>query len=61
MNHFCPKYKLCTVFAWHQAVWLTATWLLQHKDRIDVNLIKPAVDWRKAGSRNAMMSAAIAR
>ncbi|KAK9862057.1 hypothetical protein WJX84_004747 [Apatococcus fuscideae] len=34
---------------------------LQYKDRIDVNLIKPAVDWRKAGSRNAMMSAAIAK
>ena len=42
-------------------VLLTAVLVLQHKDRIDTNLIKPAVDWRKAGSRNAMMSAAIAR
>ena len=39
---------------------LGSVWL-QYKDRIDVNLIKPAVDWRKAGSRNAMMSAAIAK
>jgi len=33
--------------------------LLQYKDRIDKNLIKPAVNFRETGSRSATMKAAV--
>jgi len=35
--------------------------LLQNKDRVNLELIKPAVDWRKTGVADASASAAIAR
>lgn len=37
-------------------------WLsdVQYKDRIDLNLIKPAVDWRKTSVGSATMKAAVA-
>jgi len=31
---------------------------LQNKGRVDMELIKPAVDWRKTGSKTATMTAA---
>ena len=34
---------------------------VQYKDRINLDLIKPAVDWRKAGVADATMSAAVAK
>ena len=34
---------------------------VQNKHRVDLNLIKPAVDWRKSGAASATMTAAIAR
>lgn len=34
--------------------------LLQYKDRIDANLIKPAVDWRKTPVTSGTMKAAVA-
>lgn len=30
---------------------------VQNKDRVDVELIKPAVDWRRTGSKSATMTA----
>lgn len=33
---------------------------LQYKDRVDYRLIKPAVDWRKAGVADATNKAAVA-
>ena len=33
---------------------------LQYKDRVDYRLIKPAVDWRKAGVQDATNKAAVA-
>ena len=33
--------------------------VLQYKDRIDKNLIKPAVNFRETGSRSATMKAAV--
>jgi hypothetical protein len=33
---------------------------VQYKDRVRMELIKPAVDWRKAGSKVATMKAAVA-
>ena len=32
--------------------------ILQYKDRVDVELIKPAVDWRKTGVASATATAA---
>lgn len=32
----------------------------QYKDRVDMKLIKPAVDWRKAGVADATNKAAVA-
>lgn len=33
---------------------------IEYKDRVNLDLIKPAVDWRKAGVKQATMSAAVA-
>jgi hypothetical protein len=33
----------------------------QNKDRVNMDLIKPAVDWRKTGVADASSSAAVAR
>lgn len=33
---------------------------VEYKDRVNLDLIKPAVDWRKAGVKQATMSAAVA-
>ena len=38
---------------------LSSSLLLQYKDRIDKNLIKPAVNFRETGSRSATMKAAV--
>ena len=38
---------------------LTTLGVLQYKDRIDKNLIKPAVNFRETGSRSATMKAAV--
>ena len=35
--------------------------LLQNKDRVNLDLIRPAVDWRKTGVADASASAAVAR
>ena len=41
---------------------LSASCLLaQYKDRVRLDLIKPAVDWRKTGSKDASAAAAVAR
>jgi hypothetical protein len=34
---------------------------LQYKDRVKMELIKPAVDWRKSPTSVATMSAAVAK
>jgi len=34
---------------------------VQYKDRVNMELIKPAVDWRKSGLKSATMSAAVAK
>lgn len=35
--------------------------VMQNKDRVNLDLIKPAVDWRKTGVADASGSAAVAR
>lgn len=35
--------------------------VLQYKDRVNLELIKPAVDWRKSGAADATMKAAVAK
>jgi hypothetical protein len=40
---------------WHVAV------RLQYKDRINTDLIRPAVDWRKIGVASNTMKAAVAK
>jgi len=35
--------------------------VIEYKDRVDMDLIKPAVDWRKSGVKVATMSAAVAK
>ena len=34
---------------------------VQYKDRVDLNLIKPAVDWRKTPVGSGTMGAAVAK
>lgn len=34
---------------------------LQYKDRVNLELIKPAVDWRKSGVADATSKAAVAK
>ena len=34
---------------------------IKYKDRVDLDLIKPAVDWRKAGAAPRVESAAVSR
>jgi UDP-sulfoquinovose synthase len=34
---------------------------VQYKDRVRYELIKPAVDWRKSGTKVATMAAAVAK
>ena len=34
---------------------------LEYKDRVKMELIKPAVDWRKSGTKVATMQAAVAK
>ena len=34
---------------------------VQYKDRVDMNLIKPAVDWRKTPVGSGTMGAAVAK
>lgn len=33
---------------------------IEHKGRVNMELIKPAVDWRKSGAADAMNAAAVA-
>ena len=35
--------------------------LVQYKHRVNMDLIKPAVDWRTTGTKDASGSAAVAR
>eukprot|EP01023_Acetabularia_acetabulum_P068216 TRINITY_DN95_c0_g1_i1.p1 TRINITY_DN95_c0_g1~~TRINITY_DN95_c0_g1_i1.p1 ORF type:complete len:492 (+),score=86.27 TRINITY_DN95_c0_g1_i1:66-1478(+) len=35
--------------------------VIEYKDRVDMDLIKPAVDWRKTGTKVATMNAAVAK
>ncbi len=35
--------------------------IVQYKDRVDMNLIKPAVDWRKTPVGSGTMGAAVAK
>ena len=39
----------------------TRLYRLQYKDRVKMELIKPAVDWRKSPTSVATMSAAVAK
>lgn len=34
---------------------------IQYKDRVNMELIKPAVDWRKSGTKVNTMAAAVAK
>lgn len=34
---------------------------MEYKERVNLDLIKPAVDWRKMGVNSATMSAAVAK
>lgn len=52
----------CTMFAVAAVTCKQTHWLfllLQYKDRIDRDLIKPAVNFRETGSRSATMKAAV--
>jgi hypothetical protein len=53
--HGVPS-MLCLLCCAEQAV----PAVLQYKDRVDMRLIKPAVDWRKAGVADATNKAAVA-
>ena len=53
-----PKHSLIESASWVLSEMLAA---MQYKDRVKPELIKPAVDWRKTGIKDASASAAVAR
>ena len=56
----CNSLSCCTSSVQPRAQ-LTLSDCAQNKHRVDLSLIKPAVDWRKAGAASATMTAAVAR